>query len=294
MLADFDPNLPLAKARTLPAECYLRPEVLEQERRRVFADTWQIIARSDQLEKPGSFVTADVAGEPVVIVRDGAGVLRAFYNVCRHRAGRVAHEAEGQATRLRCRYHGWTYDLSGKLRGVPEFDGVEDFHREDNGLVPIQVDQWGPLVCVHQGDNPPPLQQFLAPLPERAAELQLDRLHCVARREYCLRCNWKVFVDNYLDGGYHVNTVHPGLAGSLDYTNYRTEVFEHTSLQSSPMRAGPGVGDVRTGDKAYYWWVFPNFMLNCYAGVMDTNLVLPIDAESCRVVFDFYFADTSP
>jgi choline monooxygenase len=296
MLSGFDADLPLERARSLPAEWYLRSDVFELERHRIFADSWQVVASTDQLREPGSYVTGDVAGEPIVVVRDGSGFLRAFYNVCRHRAGRVAHECDGQTDRLRCRYHGWTYDLAGNLRGVPEFDGVEDFRREDNGLVPVHVAVWGPLVFVHLGTHPPPLDQFFAPLPDRSPALQFDRLHFVARREYRLQCNWKVFVDNYLDGGYHVNSVHPGLAGSLDYANYRTEVFAHTSLQSSPLKTtgNDDIDSVRTGDRAYYWWMFPNLMLNAYAGVMDTNLVMPIDAKSCRVVFDFYFADVSP
>src|SRR5581483_8055003 len=103
----------------------------------------------------------------------------------------------------------------------------------------------------------------------------------------------KVYVDNYLDGGYHVHTVHPGLADDLDYAHYRTEVHGHTSVQTSPLRPAEGaVGSVRGGDLAQYWWVFPNFMLNLYRGVMDTNLVLPLGPERCRVVFDFFFADT--
>jgi choline monooxygenase len=116
----------------------------------------------------------------------------------------------------------------------------------------------------------------------------------VARREYELACNWKVFVDNYLDGGYHVNTVHPGLAGVLDYKHYRTEIHSFTSVQMSPLKpSGPGeVADVRRGETAQYWWAFPSFMLNLYEGVMDTNLVLPLGPERCRVLFDFWFADT--
>ena len=140
------------------------------------------------------------------------------------------------------------------------------------------------------------LSEFLAPLPERTASLQMERLRFVERREYELACNWKVFVDNYLDGGYHVNYVHPGLSGVLDYSQYRTEVFDWTSVQSSPIKAAEkaeeSVSKVRTGDRAYYWWVFPNLMLNIYKGVMDTNLVLPLGPDRCRVIFDFYFADT--
>jgi choline monooxygenase len=293
----FNPDLPLERARTIPSVWYFDPEIYAAERRAVFADTWQAVGRIDQVAEPGSFFSVDLAGEPIVVVRDEAGVLRAFYNVCRHRGARVAAEAAGRATRLRCRYHGWTYDLAGKLRGTPEFDGVADFRREENGLTAVAVAVWGPLVWVHLGASPPPLEEFLAPLPVRTRDLGMSDLRFVERREYRLACNWKVFVDNYLDGGYHVNTVHPGLAGVLDYSQYRTEVAGQTSVQTSPLRPADSekenasVGKVRTGDAAYYWWLFPNFMINIYQGVMDTNLVLPLAPDACRVVFDFYFAN---
>src|SRR5262249_49851779 len=156
----------------------------EAERRSVFGGTWQMAVRADQVATPGAYATADIAGEPVLVVRDEQGTLRAFHNVCRHRAAQVMNEPQGQCTRLRCRYPGWTYDLTGRLRGVPEFDGVVDFRREDNGLAPLTVDVWGPLVFVHQGKPALPLEQFLAPLPERTAPLGIDRLRFIERREY--------------------------------------------------------------------------------------------------------------
>jgi choline monooxygenase len=328
-LMSFDPDLPLERARTIPAAWYFHPEIYAAERERIFGSTWLAAARTDQLTKPGSFVTTDIAGEPILVVRDNAGELQAFHNVCRHRAARVMTEAEGCASRLRCPYHGWTYDLQGRLRGTPEFEGVADFRREDNGLPPLAVAEWGPLVFVHAllpsplysgergggegakasslsppaplprsgGEGSGALDRFLSPLPERTASLQIDKLHFVERREYKLACNWKVFVDNYLDGGYHVNYVHPGLSGVLDYSQYRTEIFDWTSVQSSPIKvsesAEHSVTKVRTGDRAYYWWVFPNLMLNIYQGVMDTNLVFPLGPDRCKVVFDFFFADTA-
>jgi choline monooxygenase len=295
-VAAFDPDLPLERAHTIPSSWYHDPEVYAAECRAVFGGSWQPVGRADQVREPGAFLTADVAGEPVLVVRGGDGVLRAFFNVCRHRAAQVINEPQGKAKRLRCRYHGWTYDLAGRLRGTPEFDGVADFRREDQGLVPLAVGAWGPLVFVHAPPLPPAeaLADFLAPLPGRAAGLGLDRLRFAARREYELACNWKVFVDNFLDGGYHVNTVHPGLAGALDYAQYRTEIAGKTSVQVSPLKQAddPAVGQVRGGDHAYYWWVYPNLMMNVYRDVMDTNLVLPLGPGRCKVVFDFYFADT--
>ncbi|MGZ3444322.1 MAG: aromatic ring-hydroxylating oxygenase subunit alpha [Myxococcaceae bacterium] len=294
LLAPFDPSVPLARAHSIPSTWYRDPRLEALERRRVFGDSWQLVARADQLVEPGSFVTVEVAGEPLVVLRDERGSLRAFFNVCRHRAACVVGDAQGTARRLRCPYHGWTYDLRGQLLGAPEFDGVEEFRREDHGLVPVAVDRWGPLIFVHLGASPPPLQQWLEPLPTQLHGL--EELRFFERREYVLACNWKVFVDNYLDGGYHVNSVHPALGSVLQYSDYRTECFAQTSLQSSPLRSGapdavdPSASATRKGDLARYAWAFPNVMVNLYAGVMDTNVVFPLGPERCRVVIDFYFA----
>ncbi len=293
LLASFDPSLPLERARSIPSTWYRDPRLEALERVRVFGDSWQLVARADQLVGPGDFVTVEVAGEPLLVLRDEVGELRAFFNVCRHRAACVLGERQGTVRRLRCRYHGWTYDLRGQLRGAPEFDGVEEFRREDHGLAPVAVDRWGPLIFVHLGASPPPLRAWLEPLPTHLAGL--EDLRFFERKEYVLACNWKVFVDNYLDGGYHVNSVHPALGSVLQYSEYRTECFAATSLQSSPLRSGDPATDVsasatRKGDLARYAWAFPNVMVNLYAGVMDTNVVFPLGPDRCRVVIDFYFA----
>ncbi len=295
LVSQFNSKLPLTLARTIPAEWYRNQELYERECHAVFGNSWQMVGLAETLAAPGSFLTASIAGEPVLIVRDQEGELRAFANVCRHRAAPIMNEPCGQATKLRCRYHGWTYDLAGRLRGVPEFDGVDDFRREDNGLPTYPVAIWGPMVWIHLSKPERSLDSFLAPLTAGVAGRGLETLRFVERRVYDLACNWKVYVDNYLDGGYHVNTVHPGLAGVLDYAQYRTELHDHASVQISPLKPAGGndaIGSVRLGDIAQYWWLFPNFMLNLYQGVMDTNLVLPLGTERCRVVFDFYFADT--
>ena len=292
-LAAFDDQRPLARARTIPSAWYFDQEIHELERRAVFGNSWQYAARLAQLREPGSFVTLEIAGEPILLVRDDQGTLRAMHNVCRHRAAQVINEPEGKAAKLRCRYHGWTYDLTGRLRGTPEFDGVEEFRKEEQGLPAVAVDTHGPFVFVHLGKPQLSLSDHLSPFPERTRDMKLNELKFAGRRVYDFDCNWKVFVDNYQDGGYHVNTVHPGLAGALDYARYRVDNFAWCSVQSSPVKSSddPTVSQVRTG-YAYYWWFFPNLMINLYQGVMDTNLVLPLGPDRCRVIFDFYFADT--
>ena len=116
------------------------------------------------------------------------------------------------------------------------------------------------------------------------------------QRRYILDCNWKVFVDNYLDGGYHVPHLHKGLDSVLDYSSYTIETGERFCLQSSPMMAAGAeaeTGAVRKGERALYYWIYPNFMINWYDGVMDTNLVCPRGINRTEVIFDFYFADVS-
>lgn len=294
-LRRFDSTLPLERARTAPSSWYFDQEVYALEKKAVFGSTWQMVGRVDQVAESGAYITTEIAGEPILVIRDEKDVLRAFFNVCRHKATVVLSEPCGKVSKLRCRYHGWTYDLSGKLRGTPEFDGVQDFCKEDNGLIEIAVATWGPMVWVHLDPPKQSLEAFLTPLPEWSRSRGIDKLKHCGSHSYTLNCNWKVYVDNYLDGGYHVNTVHPALAGVLDYSQYKTTTHGNTSVQTSPLvpnTADATTTKTRTGKEAAYWWVMPNFMLNLYEGVMDTNLVLPLGTDQCKVIFDFYFADT--
>jgi choline monooxygenase len=259
-----------------------------------------MVARVDQVNEPGQYVTADVAGEPLVVVRGNDNVLRAFFNVCRHHAAAVMTEIEGTAAQLRCPYHGWTYSLAGELKGTPDFASVCDFDRSTNGLVPVEVVVWEKWVFVNltaNGDQRLPLNDFLgADLIAQIQPLKLENLHWFERRHYSFDCNWKVFVDNYLDGGYHVPHLHKGLDSVLDYRNYKIENGERFCLQWSPIvteGAEEETGAVRRGERALYYWLYPNFMINWYEGAMDTNLVIPRGVDKTEVIFDFYFADVS-
>jgi choline monooxygenase len=296
LLALYDTNAPLKEAFTIPAAWYLDERIEDLERENVFGRNWIAVGRADQVAATGDFFTLELAGEPLVVVRGADGVLRAFYNVCRHHAAAVANTPCGTVQHLRCPYHGWTYGLDGTLKGTPEFAGVCDFDRTKNGLVPLRVELWEQFVFVTLDEEAPPLVGFLGDLADRIAPLGLGTLHYLERKTYTLACNWKVYVDNYLDGGYHVPHLHKGLNSVLDYTEYTIENSEHYSLQSSPMVSSQehaSFGATRTGDRAYYYWLYPNFMINVYEGVMDTNLVLPLAPDRCLVQFDFFFADVS-
>lgn len=293
----YNPNDSLERAHTIPAPWYFDPRLAELERQNVFGKTWQAIGRVDQVRGDGDFFTAGIAGEPIVVARGEDGQLRAFFNVCRHHAAAVVTETQGCAKQFRCPYHGWTYGNDGALKGMVEFDGVCNFDRAQNGLVPIRVDTWENFVFVNLDSEGPSLSNFLGSVPGLVATLEItSKLHFFERRVYTLNCNWKVYVDNYLDGGYHVPHAHKELSSVIEYTQYTIENFERACLQSSPLSANAksdtGVAATRQG-RAFYLWLYPNFMVNAYEGVMDTNLVLPLGVDKCAVVFDYYFADVS-
>jgi len=294
----YNPADPLENASTIPAPWYFDPRLAQLERNSVFASNWQAVGRLDQVKDPGQFFTIDINNEPLLVVRGNDGQLRAFYNVCRHHAAAVVPEEKGCAKQFRCPYHGWTYGNDGALKGMVEFEGVCNFNRADNGLVPVRLDAWENLLFVNLDGKAAPLPEFLGKVPARAAPLKLtEKLRYFDRRIYTLNCNWKVYVDNYLDGGYHVPHAHKGLSSVVEYTKYTIENLERACLQSTPLDSSgaldSSIGSTRQGH-AFYLWVYPNFMINAYSGVMDTNLVLPLGVDKCAVIFDYYFADVSP
>jgi choline monooxygenase len=283
----------IARSWTLPARLYTDPGVLHEEQQRIFSRTWQLVGRRDQVTKPGDYFTTEVAGEPLLIARDSDGKLRGFYNVCRHRAGPPA-EGCGSRKVFRCSYHGWTYGLDGRLLNAPEFEGVEDFHPEEFGLAPVRVEEWALWVFVNLDAAAEPLLVSLRELPEQAARFQMTRLQFLGRREYVMQCNWKTYMDNYLEG-YHLPSVHPGLNRELDYAQYVTETYARHSRQSSPIRGPENEKDVARryaqatgGEFAEYFWIFPNWMLNCYPDNVSMNLVVPLGPEKAVAIFEWY------
>jgi choline monooxygenase len=321
----------IESAHTLASNFYTDPAILALEKSRIFRCTWQLVGTLNQpcgeingihktISDPESFFTADVVGEPVVIVRDRLGTLRAFSNVCRHRAGPIAQGC-GTKNVLRCGYHGWTYTLDGRLIGTPDVEGVEFFDRSTMGMVPLRCETWENLIFVNFDPHAEPLSAYLGQIPEQARGFQFAGLELVERRDYILDCNWKVYVDNYLEG-YHIPIAHPGLMREIDYSQYRTETFRYYSQQFAPIRAikpdqgpfaednchpersegsafsssassnrvyAPGNGALK---EALYFWVFPNLMLNIYPDNLSTNLIVPLSHDKTLTIFEWFFQDS--
>ncbi len=294
MIFPFDPNI--ARASTIPARLYNDPVWLELERERIFAHTWQLVGRADQVRDHGDFFTAEIGNDSIVVLRDGER-LRGFHHVCLHRAGPVA-EGCGRRNTLQCRYHGWTYRLDGSLLRAPEMEGVENWTPDDMHLVPVRIASWGPLVFANLDGKAPALEEVMEDVPARVAPFHCESMRYVMRKHWDIACNWKVYVDNYLEG-YHVPVVHPGLHKELDYDQYRVEPHRYYSLQHAPLRpVTHGTAELRKYDprrtdvpEAVYLWLFPNIMLNVYLGQMQTNVVLPLSHDRTRVVFEWFASE---
>jgi choline monooxygenase len=305
---EVDPDI--AQAWTLPAALYTDASVFAAEKENIFSRTWQVVGRSEQVANPGDYFTTNLVGEPLVFVRGLDGRLRSFYNVCRHRAGPPA-EGCGSRKLFRCGYHGWTYGLDGALISATEIEGVEGFRPEDFALVPVQTEEWFNLVFANLDSAAAPLRESLGELPQQAEKFPFATMKLFERRTYEMKCNWKTYVDNYLEG-YHLPSVHPGLNRELDFNAYVVEPHAQGGegrgqagrgqagyvRQFSPIRGAQpgdatprryqGAGEDLTTD---YFWIFPNGMLNCYPDNISLNIVLPLDAERSLAIFEWYLPE---
>jgi len=303
----LDVNQQIECAHTLASRFYIDPAILEIEKDKIFRRTWQLVGTLDHscgeingvkktISDPETFFTTDVAGEPLLVVRDKAGILRAFSNVCRHRAGPIAL-GSGCKNVMRCQYHGWTYTLDGQLIGTPDVEGVEFFDRSTMGMFPVRLETWEKFIFVNFDQHTEPLSSILGKIPEQVHGFQFEGLQFAGRRDYIINCNWKVYVDNYLEG-YHIPIAHPGLMREIDYAHYRTDTYRHYSQQFAPIRAlkeedttlrfyAPGAGL----QQALYFWIFPNLMLNIYPDNISTNVIVPLSTDKTLTIFEWFFHD---
>jgi choline monooxygenase len=282
----------LEHARPLPGRWYTDPRVFEQEREAVFGRSWNLVGHAGQFAAAGDYASIDVAGRPLVVVRDG-DELRAFHNVCRHRGGPLTAGC-GRHARFTCRYHGWSYALDGRLLRAPQMADEIATRAGTLDLKPARAATWAGLVFATTSTEVPPLAEHLRELAADAAHLRLDELRFHSRTSHPVECNWKLYVDNYLEG-YHVPAVHPGLSRELDFRSYVTELGARHVVQYAPIAAGDATGRVygasataAEAPQARYYWLYPNVMLNCYEGVLQTNVVEPLGVDRCVVHFDWY------
>lgn len=297
-LDDYKVTSDLSRATTIPRRWYVEPEFLQQERRKIFGKTWQPVGHVSEVSRAGDYLASEVQAEPVVITRSQDGPLAAFSNVCRHRAHPVV-SGKGNRKSLQCPYHGWTYSLNGQLLTAPEFEGVQNWNKSEVCLPRLRNETWGPYVFVNLADGEPSFSEVLGNIPAEVQQegFPVDQMHFIERRDYVVPCNWKVYIDNYLEG-YHIPMAHPGLFREIDYAQYRVDTFRYYSSAHAPIRpvkegdiAGRDRRYVRTEteSRALYYWIFPNFMINIYPDNLQANIILPIDVDKTLTIFEWFF-----
>ena len=276
----------LARATTLPAAWYGGDlSVWEQERRAIFGREWLLIGRADEVPEPGFYLTDVIAGWPVFVIRDREGGLRGFHNVCRHRAGPILWDGAGQCDVLRCRYHGWVYDMQGALRRTPEFGDAADFDKADYSLFAIQAGIWRGLIFVNLDLDAEPLDRAMAALSAETAGFDLEGYSFHSRAEHEIGCNWKTYVDNYAEG-YHVRDIHPGLDREIESKQYQVLVKDRHAVHSAPQRGGANYAGL-------WLWRWPNLGLNIFPAGMNIERMVPLGPNRTKLIYNFFFKDVS-
>jgi choline monooxygenase len=281
----------IRQARTLPAAYYRDPALFDRIRERVFARSWQLVDGAERASAPGSVLPFSLlegyVDEPLLLARDRTGTLHAFSNVCTHRGNLVCIEPS-VVQNLRCGYHGRRFALDGRFLGMPEFEGVQDFPSPADDLSRIQLGELHPLLFAAL-DPAFAFDDLVAPVRERmSVPFAPDQ---AGSRVYEVAANWALYCDNYLEG-FHVPFVHAALAGTIDYGSYRTELFQWSSLQVAEAASAE---DAFAGSNvaAYYFFLFPNTMLNFYPWGLSINIVVPLAVDRTRVVYRAWVSDAS-
>ena len=269
----------------LPAAWYHRPDIYEQERQRIFRREWTWLGRTEQLAKPGDYLAIDIAGWRVFAIRDRDGNLRAFHNVCRHRAGPLVADGAGHCDVIRCAYHGWTYDTAGRLRATPAFGAAPDFDKKDFSLFPVRIDSWRGFVFVNLDADAGPLVEGLGDLVKETADFPIEDFHYVHAESFDMNCNWKTYTDNFVEG-YHIPGIHPAFHAVIDFDKFTTEGRNRTVIMQAPQKDGSFYGGT-------WLWRYPNMTLSVFPDGMNISRILPLGPGRMRQSYNFLFRDTS-
>lgn len=294
----------IRKAKTLPASFYRSEKVFESLKSAVFEQSWQFCgAKNDLLPGPAYFpfeFMPEYIPEPLLISKDKQDHIHCLSNVCTHRGNLLAYEP-GKGSMLSCRYHGRCFRLDGRFKSMPGFETVEDFPTQQDNLSKVPFGEW--LGLFFASLNPvKKFSDWLAPVSERLSWLDLKALNAVPEvdQHFDIAANWMLYCDNFLEG-FHIPFVHPALNNAIGTEPYEVELFDSGSLQIGLAKAGepcftPPEGHQNFGKRvyAYYFWLFPNLMLNFYPWGLSLNQVLPLDSSHCRIKYrTFMFEGTT-
>ena len=296
-------------AHTMPGRYYNAPEVLAEEQQTIFGRHWIAVGRATSLPQPGDYLVAEVAGESIIVVRDKANELRAFYNVCRHRGTRLCEEHAGRFSgSIQCPYHAWTYGLDGRLIGAPHMQEVEGFDKSAFPLHAVPLEVWEGFLFINLSPAPAPFPAAFAPMIGRFSRYRLAGLTTVRRIEYDVQANWKLVMQNYSEC-LHCPTIHPELSTKLPYTSGANDLIEgaflggymeikapNESATMSGRRCALPLGELPADDehRAYYYTLFPAMMLSLHPDYAVFYTVTPVAVTQTRVVCEWMVNPAAP
>ena len=292
------------EAKTLPGRWYTSTEIFARERERIFGRSWCCVTRDERLASPGDFVLVEVAGESLIVTRDAAGAVRAFFNVCRHRGTRICIQEHGQFTgSIQCPYHGWTYGLDGSLLAARNMADAAGFDRANFPLVEAAVAVRDGLVFVNVSSDAPSFENDLGAFFDRFAPWNVGALRTAREIAYDLACNWKLVFQNYSEC-YHCPLVHPQLEGLSPSESGRNDLVEGpvlggyselrhagTSLTTTGHTSRTPIGGVAGAnlDRIYYYTVFPSLLISLHPDYVMLHRVEPLAVDRTRVVCAWLF-----
>jgi choline monooxygenase len=274
---------------TLPAQDYRDPALYERERQEIFARHWMLFSWSERLAKPGDYVTGTLAGWPVFVIRDDAGHVRAFHNVCRHRGATLLSAETGHCGKLIvCPYHSWSYTRAGRLNKTVDFGSDATFDPDEWGLYAIDAEEWRGLIFLRIKRGGESLVEWLGPIHDMAADYPLEQQHYFMSKNRECDVDWKTYGENYLEC-YHCRTMHPGLCAAMDIDNYRIDTY--AKEQFFHLHAPKREGGLTRG---LYFYRFPFLMLNLYDWGSSIATVEPLGPGRIRHINWYFFTDVSP
>jgi glycine betaine catabolism A len=289
-------------AKTLPQQYFVSPEIFVEEQESIFATQWMLVGHESQIAQAGDYLTAEVAGESLIIVRDKRGAIHGFYNVCRHRGSRLIENRNGRSAAIQCPYHAWTYSLDGRLIGAPHMDEVSGFDKADYSLHLVNIALWEGFIFVTLADSPAPLAGWFKPLAGKFSRWNLSALRSAKRIEYDVRANWKLIFENYSEC-YHCAGVHPELSKISPYDSAENDLTEgpflggfmriasDKSLTMSGNACALPVGDFGEQDFrfVFYYSIFPNTLLSLHPDYVMVHQLWPVSPERTLIFCDWLF-----
>jgi Rieske 2Fe-2S family protein len=292
-------------AQTLSGAYFTSTDIFELEWERIFLQRWLCIGRVDRLAQPGNFFVEEIGSENIIVLCDQDGVLRAFYDVCRHRGSRLCTERKGRFSHtIQCPYHAWTYGLDGRLLGAPNMQGGDGFEKVDYPLFPVAIAEWEGFLFLNLAPDPQSFHQAYAPLLGKFQQWHLPDLAVAHRIKYLVQANWKLLFQNYSEC-YHCPTLHPALNLLTPFEDSCNDLEEGPFL-GGPMRlaqeggsmtlsgraCAPPLGDVSGDDLqlVYYYTLFPSMFLSLHAEYVLTHRLEPIAPDCTRVICEWLFA----